>query len=66
MSEGRIRVAEVSHGFSGTCSQQRQSGLKTGGVVGPGLKTRGSLVLKVQQKEVHSTGFRVSSLETFI
>jgi len=36
------------------------------GVVCPGFKTGGSRVLKVQKKEVHSTGFRVSSPEIFI
>ena len=36
--------------------QRRQSGLKTGG----------SRVLKVQQEEVRSTGFSVSSSEIFI
>jgi len=33
------------------------------GVMGPGLKTGGSWVLKVQQTEARSTGLRVSSLE---
>ena len=36
---------------------------KLGGVVGPGLKTRRSLVLKVQQTEARSTGLRVSYQE---
>src|SRR6218665_2666905 len=41
--------------------QRRQSCLKTGTlVVGPGLKTGGSWVLKVQQTEAHSTGLRLS------
>jgi len=36
------------------------------GVVGPHLKTWGLRVLKVQQKKMHSTGFRVSSSDIFI
>ena len=38
-------------------------GLKTGGVMDPGLKTEGLWVLKIQQMEAHSTGLRVSYLE---
>jgi len=33
-----------------------QSGMKTGSVVDPGLKTGVSWILKVQQTEAHSTG----------
>jgi len=43
--------------------QEPVAGLKTGGVVGLGLKTVGRIILKVQQKEAHSTGFRASSPE---
>ena len=36
------------------------------GVVGPGLKTGGLLVLRTHQMEAHSTGLRVSSFDSFI
>jgi len=40
--------------------------LKTGGVMGPGLKMWGSWVPRIQQTEAHSTGLRVSSSDIFI
>src|SRR6218665_655895 len=44
---------------------RRQSPLKTGDCIGPGLRTRGSWVLRVQQTEARSTGFTISSPECF-
>jgi len=46
--------------------QRRQSGLKTGCVVGPDLKTEVSWALNIQQTEWHSTGFRLSCSGIFI
>jgi len=46
--------------------QGRQSGFQTGGVVGPGLKTGGVVVLNIEQTEANSTGLRVLSPELFM
>lgn len=43
-----------------TDDQRRQFGLKTGCVIGLGLKTGALWVLKIQQMETHSTELRVS------
>src|SRR6218665_3569915 len=54
-------------GLLKSLNQRRQSGLKTGrGVVGPGLKIVGSWVLKIHQKEVRNTGYRISPSKFFI
>lgn len=46
-----------------TGKQERQTGLKTRRVIGPGLKTG---VLKIQQTEACSIGFRLSYLNIFM
>jgi len=62
-------VVDVATGLASTVQLLRvcrSTRIRKLGVEDPGLKTGESRVLKVQQKKVCSTGFRVSSPEIFI